>query len=339
MSVRAAFGGGTGSMTARQGARSARMFIGETVRPERSGGAKRTSVIAASARTAARSGWRRVQSLRDREADDQLIRVDPIPLPRPRQTTRRPGAKPSEREILLPDRRVLAELARRALVADVPFLEHVDPVREVEREGDVLLGEEDREPVGLEPTDLLLQVIDHERCEPLGGLVEEQELRVPHEGPRDREHLLLAARQKAAGPVAQRPEGREQIEHPLRREAARTRALLGDVEVLPHRQIGEDPAILGNEADAEPGGTERRLARDVAALPHDPAARRRRESHDRAHSRGLADAVAPEQTDALARRDPEGYTEQHPGQAVRRVNVLDGEDGLGPPAHQCRSPR
>src|SRR5205823_10878836 len=47
----------------------------------------------------------------------------------------------SERQVLLADRGVVAELARGALVADVPLLEHVDAVREVEREVHVLLGE------------------------------------------------------------------------------------------------------------------------------------------------------------------------------------------------------
>src|SRR4030095_346627 len=86
--------------------------------------------------------------------------------------TDRPRRDPSKRvaafarglecQVLLANRRVLAELTRSALVADVPLLEHVDAIREIEREVHVLLGEQDREPVGLEPADLLLQVINHE---------------------------------------------------------------------------------------------------------------------------------------------------------------------------------
>src|SRR5881409_3064948 len=115
----------------------------------------------------------------------------------------RSSAVGSERQVLLADRGVLAELARAALVADVPLLEHVDAVGEGEREVHVLLGEQDRQPLGLEPTDLRLQVIDHWRRQSFRRLVEQQQLRVAHQGPRDRQHLLLAAGEKAPGPIAQ----------------------------------------------------------------------------------------------------------------------------------------
>src|SRR5262245_53195030 len=245
----------------------------------------------------------------------------------------------SERQVLLADRGVLAELARGALVADVALLEHVDAVGEVEREIHVLLGEQDREPVGLEPADLLLQMIDHERGQPFRRLVEQQELGIAHQGARDRQHLLLTAGEEAARPVAQLAQGREQVEHALGREAAGARAPLGDVEVLPYGEVREDPPVLRDEADAEAGGAEGRLARDVAALPHDAAARRRREPHDQAHGRGLADAVTAEKTDALARRYAQRHAEQHAREAVRGVDVLDDQDGLGSSGHQWRSPR
>src|SRR3989442_936290 len=62
----------------------------------------------------------------------------------------------------------------------------------------------------------------------------------------------------------------EEIEHALDREllaAAAPRGAAGHVEVLPHREIGEDPAVLGHEAEAGPGHAVGRPARDVPTPP------------------------------------------------------------------------
>src|SRR5262245_55146641 len=99
------------------------------------------------------------------------------------------------------DRLVLAELAGGTVVPDLPLLEHVHAVGEIEREPDVLLGEQDRQPMGFELPDLLLQVLDDERREPLRRLVEQKQLRITHQRARDREHLLLAAREETALPI------------------------------------------------------------------------------------------------------------------------------------------
>src|ERR1700675_1052306 len=106
----------------------------------------------------------------------------------------------SERQVLVADGLVLAELARGALVADLPFLEHVDAVGEVEADAHVLLGEENGEALALEATDLLLEVLHYERREAFGRLVEQQQLGVAHERARDGEHLLLAPREEAPRP-------------------------------------------------------------------------------------------------------------------------------------------
>src|SRR3989454_1482074 len=182
-------------------------------------------------------------------------------------------------------------------------------------------------------------MVDDERGQALGRLVEEQELRVPHEGTRDGEHLLLAAGEKTALPVAEPAERREQLEYALGGEAARPRPSRGDVQVLPDREVAEDSTILRHEPDAKRGHAKGGRARDVAPLPHDATARRWREPHDRPHGRGLADAVPAEQADALARRDAERHAEQHARETVRRVDRLDREDGLGARRHQWRSPR
>src|SRR6266849_1136368 len=62
---------------------------------------------------------------------------------------------------------------------------------------------------------------------------------------------------------------------------------------------------------------------DVYALEDDPAAARRRESHDRIHQRRLTDAVASEQSQDLALLDLQGHSLQHVGITVIGVDVLN----------------
>src|SRR4026207_2559395 len=91
---------------------------------------------------------------------------------------------PSEREVLVADGFVGAERLGAALVADCPLLEHVYTIGEVQREIHILLGEQDGEPLALEPADLLAQMLDHQRGHPPGGLVLGRPARLPPQAPR-----------------------------------------------------------------------------------------------------------------------------------------------------------
>ena len=73
---------------------------------------------------------------------------------------------------------------------------------------------------------------------------------------------------------------------------------------------------------------------DGIALPHAPRpCAGGVEAHDRAHHRGLADAVAPEQAHALPALDGERHAEQRARQPVVRADRVDLEHGA-----QRRSP-
>ena len=63
---------------------------------------------------------------------------------------------------------------------------------------DVLLDEEDRPALALELGNRREDPLDHQRGKAQRWLVEQQEARPPHQRPPDREHLLLAAGQRAA---------------------------------------------------------------------------------------------------------------------------------------------
>src|SRR5215470_1667968 len=90
------------------------------------------------------------------------------------------------------------ELGRRAGPDHAALLDDVMPVRDARERLEVLVDDEDRQARCLEALDCAVDLDAHERREPLGRLVEDEELRVGHERAADREHLLLAARELAA---------------------------------------------------------------------------------------------------------------------------------------------
>ena len=73
-------------------------------------------------------------------------------------------------------------------------LEHVDAVGMRQREGHVLLAEQHADVSGL--AQLFQDVgnlLEDDRRQPEGRFVQDQELRLHHQGARDRQHLLFAA--------------------------------------------------------------------------------------------------------------------------------------------------
>ena len=72
----------------------------------------------------------------------------------------------------------------------------------------------------------LQQLLDDERREPERQLVDHEELRLGEERHREREHLLLAARELRGRVAEPRPQHREEIERLVGRAASRTRLSL-----------------------------------------------------------------------------------------------------------------
>src|SRR5688572_17244179 len=79
---------------------------------------------------------------------------------------------------------------------DEPALQHVAAMARLEREARVLLDQEHRHALGGDRANHLEDLLDHERREPHARLVEQEQLRTAHHRARDREHLLLAARER-----------------------------------------------------------------------------------------------------------------------------------------------
>ena len=205
-------------------------------------------------------------------------------------------------------------------------LEHVGAGGGRERRACVLLDDQDRGPLALvqladDPEDLG----DDERRETERRLVEEQEPRPLHHRAREREHLLLAARERARllGPALLQP--REVVEHAAEVVAQRAAAgVRAETEVLPDGELDERAAALRHVRDAEPRGrlgaaARERLSRELerAGAPHG--------ARDRAQRRRLARAVRAEDRDDL----PFVHRQADPAKglhlAIARIDVAEFE--------------
>ena len=89
----------------------------------------------------------------------------------------------------------LASDAGRARQRDPTLEQAVDAIGDLECLVDVLLDDEDRRALRLDDRDGLVHLLDDDRRQPERDLVEQQQSRVGHQRPPDRERLLLATRQ------------------------------------------------------------------------------------------------------------------------------------------------
>src|SRR3989449_11321244 len=112
-----------------------------------------------------------------------------------------------------------------------------------------LLRQQNRQPAALEGRDVLRERAHDHRREPLRRLVEQQEPGAGHQGPGDRQHLLLAAREAPAAPTGELPQLREEREDALERPG--TARPLTDLQVLDHREVAEDASEIGRASCRE----------------------------------------------------------------------------------------
>src|SRR5438477_7601939 len=188
----------------------------------------------------------------------------------------------------------------------------------------VLVDHQDRLAGRLQRCEAFPDLLAHQRREPLGRFVEDEEMRIGHERPADGEHLLLAAREPAAEVVHAPRERGEEFQHLGERpRVARRAAVFGERDqILPHAQVGEDLASFRDERDTAARDAVGTLPFDALATETDDSASRRSEAHDRAHRRRFSHAVAPEQRRHLARADREVEAEQHLARAVRGFEIF-----------------
>src|SRR5689334_5893959 len=113
------------------------------------------------------------------------------------------GAPAALRALLNPHIRLAHAVIRQELGTtpahdDAAVLEHVAAVRERQRLRDILLDEDDGEAVTLvQLAHDAEDILDDDRRQAEGRLVEHHEAGRAHEAAADRQHLLLAARERA----------------------------------------------------------------------------------------------------------------------------------------------
>ena len=90
----------------------------------------------------------------------------------------------------------------RGVVAHHALLHEVDALAGGEGERHVLLDQQDGDAFPVQHVDDLADLRHHARHQAFGRLVQQDDLGLQHHRARDRQHLLLAARQRAAGLAA-----------------------------------------------------------------------------------------------------------------------------------------
>src|SRR5436190_3138288 len=101
-------------------------------------------------------------------------------------------------EVALLHVRARTELRRAARPHHASLFEDVVMVGEPGHGLDVLVDQQDRQPAPLEALQARPDLDAHQRGQPFGGLVEDEQRGVRHEGAADGEHLLLAPRKRGA---------------------------------------------------------------------------------------------------------------------------------------------
>ena len=219
--------------------------------------------------------------------------------------------------------RPLPHVGRCADLFDAAGVHHDEAVGERERlvvvvgdeEGGELEPHEQRAQLGDEP-------LAQRPVERAQRFVEHEEPRLGRERARQRDALLLAARELADAPTL------EPGESDQRERGSRARLDVGAGESLHpqperhvplHVAVGEQSVVLEHEPEA---ATVRRHASEVVPVPRDPAAGVGLEAGDGAEQRALAAPTGPEDAHDLA----VGHVEVDPGDRDEVV-VGDGEVG------------
>src|SRR5439155_2926283 len=189
--------------------------------------------------------------------------------------------------------------------------QHVRAMGDLDRTGGVLLDEEHRHTLPVQLLQALEDAVDDQRRESKRRLVKEQEARTREERPRNRQLLLLSARERRGAPAEERAECRKPVAH-LRDVRVGMAAVLpgrgSDAQVLADRETAEDPAVLGHECDATAKDRVRREPEQGAACERDLTRRRPQDTGDRPERRRLARPVVADETDELPLVDLERET-------------------------------
>src|SRR3990167_4708496 len=180
---------------------------------------------------------------------------------------RAPQARVPRREASVAEENPLhvrrAEQCTRGSLEDgPPRFEHVAPVRQAKCQLHVLLDEDHRDAaLAVDGADDFRDLLHHARRQAEERLVDHEQRGARHEASRDGHHLLLPPGERVGQLPGLRPEEREErldVGQALLAVSA-GRAIVGaQDEVLPDREVGEEPASLQDMREPEPDDAVRR---------------------------------------------------------------------------------
>src|SRR5271165_2933384 len=249
------------------------------------------------------------------------------------------GASSSHPQCLMQLVHPSSELGVGEGVDDFSVLHEEEAIGKSRGEAEVLFDQEDGEAVALELGDGAADLLDDDRSQALGRLVEHEKARAGAQDPGDRQHLLLAARELAAAarkPLAQ--VGEERIDA-LGAHAPGPGDLGRQEQVLFNGEAREDRSLLWTERDPKPCDPLDRQSDELAVAEHDRARAPADDAHDRLQGGRLARAVAAEQGHDLALAHVEIDAVENVRFVVPGLEALDREHGVGAGRSRLGKPR
>lgn len=163
---------------------------------------------------------------------------------------------------------------------------------------------------------IILDQADHRRLQPLGRLVQEQDLWLQAQRAGDGEHLLLAARKRLRDLAQTLAKAGEEGEHMGQRRPIIALHQPADGKVLGHRQRPEQAAALWDIGEAVSRHLMRGQALKRGAIQPDRAFRGGDKAHQAFQESRLAHPVPAHQAGDPARFGPEIDAAQHGDGAV-----------------------
>jgi hypothetical protein len=156
-------------------------------------------------------------------------------------------------------------------------------------------------------------------------------LRVGHQGSGNRKHLLLSTAEMIPHMGVKllqfRKEGVDSIKIPDRSFSDSP----GDENILSNGQIGEDPSVVWNEANARLSDPVRGFADDLISSESDASRFGGRQPNDTPEGRGLPGSISSQQADRLSSSDLKGDSKEDMTRSVIRMDVSYFEHYAVPP--------
>src|SRR5579875_588452 len=148
-----------------------------------------------------------------------------------------------------------------------------------------------------ELADKLAQAGDERWCHAFERFVQKQQAARAYKGAAERDDFLLAAAELERLSLAPGVELFDELEDALQAFGGLggfARRPKRQHQILLNRPLRHEPPVFGHVADSEPGASMGREQVEPRAVKFDPSARQRQKPHYRAHKRGLAGAVSPD---------------------------------------------